>query len=184
MVQLIQNEVGCNYWVCNFFPYKEIHRHSCVWLFVTLWTVAHQASLSMGFSQQEYWSGLPCPSPGDLPDPGIIAASPAIPALQTDSWLSEPLGKPHAYTYMYIYHGASPMAQWVKNLPAMQEFQEMQVWSLGQEDPLEVEMATHSSILVGRIPWTEKPGGLQSKGSQRVRHDWSDLAHAHALVYV
>ena len=54
----------------------------------------------------------------------------------------------------------------------MQEIQEMQVRSLGQEDPLEVEMATHSSILVGRIPWTEEPGGLQSKGSQRVRHNY------------
>ena len=42
---------------------------SCVWLFVTPWTVAHQAPLSMGFSRQEHWSGLPCPSPGDLPDP-------------------------------------------------------------------------------------------------------------------
>ena len=57
----------------------------------------------------------------------------------------------------------------VKNLPAMQE---TQVWSLGQEDPLEEEMVTHSSILAWRIPWTEKPGGLQSRGSQRVRHDW------------
>ena len=62
------------------------------------------------------------------------------------------------------------MAQQVKNLPAMQETQEMQVRSLGQKDPLE-EMATHSSILAWEIPWTEEPGGLQSKGSQRVRHD-------------
>ena len=55
----------------------------------------------------------------------------------------------------------------VKNPPAMQE---MQVQSLGWEDPLEEEMATHSSILTWRIPWTEVPGGLQSMGSQRVRH--------------
>ena len=46
--------------------------------------------------------------------------------------------------------------------------QDMQVWSLGQEDPQEEEMATHSSILAWEIPWTEEPGGLQSKGSQRV----------------
>ena len=45
---------------------------SCVQLFVTLQTVAHQAPLSMGFSRQEYWSGLPCPPPGDLPDPGLL----------------------------------------------------------------------------------------------------------------
>ena len=57
------------------------------------------------------------------------------------------------------------MAQQVKNLPAMQETQETQVWSLGQEDPPEEEMATHSNILAWKIPWTEEPGGLQrSKG--------------------
>ena len=56
----------------------------------------------------------------------------------------------------------------VKNLPAIQE---TQVQSLGREDPLEREMATHSSILAWRIPWTEEPGGLQSMGSQRVGHD-------------
>ena len=55
----------------------------------------------------------------------------------------------------------------VKNLPAMQE---TQVRSLG-ENPLEKEMATHSSILAGEIPWTEEPGGLQFMGSQRIRHD-------------
>ena len=59
----------------------------------------------------------------------------------------------------------------VKNLPAMQESQEMQVQSLGREDPLEEGMATHSSILTWRIPWSEEPGGLQSMGSQRVKHD-------------
>ena len=48
---------------------------SCVRLFMTLWTVAYQAPLSMGFSRQEYWSGLPCPSPGDLPNPGIEPTS-------------------------------------------------------------------------------------------------------------
>ena len=53
----------------------------------------------------------------------------------------------------------------------------MQVRSLGQEDPLEEGMATHSSILVWRIPWTAEPGGLQFIGLQRVRHNWSDLAH-------
>ena len=58
----------------------------------------------------------------------------------------------------------------------MQERQEMQVQSLGQEDPLEKGMATHFSILAWRIPRTEKPGRLQSKGSRRVRHSWSDLA--------
>ena len=62
----------------------------------------------------------------------------------------------------------SLVAQMVKSLPAVQE---TWVQSLGQEDPLEKEMATHSRILAWRIPWTEEPGGLQSTGSQRVRHD-------------
>ena len=58
----------------------------------------------------------------------------------------------------------------VKNLLAMQEMQEMQVQSLVQEDPLEEEMETRSSVLAGKIPWTEQPGGLQSMAWQRVRH--------------
>ena len=64
---------------------------SRVQLFAVLWTVAHQAPLSMGFSRQEYWSGLPFPSPGDLPDPGI---EPMSPALQADAKTSEPPGEP------------------------------------------------------------------------------------------
>ena len=63
------------------------------------------------------------------------------------------------------------MAQQIKNLLAMQETEETRVQFLGWEDPLEEEMAAHSSILAWRIPWTEEPGGLQSKGSQRVGHD-------------
>ena len=68
----------------------------------------------------------------------------------------------------HIISGASKVAQLVKNLPAIQE---SRVWPLGQEDPLEKEMAIHSSILDWRIPWTEEPGGLQSVGSQRVEHN-------------
>ena len=63
---------------------------SRVRLFATLWTVAHQAPPSLGFSRQEYWSGLPFPSPWDLPDPGI---EPRSPALQADTLTSEPPGK-------------------------------------------------------------------------------------------
>ena len=63
---------------------------------------------------------------------------------------------------------ASLVVQTVKNLPAVLE---TQVRSLGQEDPVEKGMATHSSILAWRIPWTEEPGGLQPMGWQRVRHD-------------
>ena len=65
---------------------------SPVQLFVTPWTAAHQAAPSMGFSRQEYWSGLPFPSPGDLPDPGIELRSPTF---QADALTSEPPGSYH-----------------------------------------------------------------------------------------
>ena len=63
------------------------------------------------------------------------------------------------------------MAQQVKNPPAVQETQEIQVQSLGQEDPLEKGVAIHSNILAWEIPWTEEHGRLQTLGSERVRHD-------------
>ena len=72
---------------------------SCVRLFATPWTVAYQAPPSVEFSRQEYWSGLPFPSPGDLPDPGI---EPGSPSLQADTLTSEPPEKP-IYTYTYIH---------------------------------------------------------------------------------
>ena len=68
-----------------------LSRFSCVQLFVTQWTAACQAPLSMGFSRHEDWSGLPCPPPGDLPNPGI---KPASPALQDDSLLLSDLERP------------------------------------------------------------------------------------------
>ena len=69
---------------------------------------------------------------------------------------------------------ASLVAQTVESLPAMQE---TRVQSTGQEDPLEKEMATHSSILAWKIPWMEKPGGLQSTGSLTIGHDWTTIIY-------
>ena len=69
---------------------------------------------------------------------------------------------------------ASLVAHTVKNLPAMHE---IQLWSLGWEDPLKKGMATHSSILAWRIPWRKEPGGLQSMGSQKTGHDWATNTH-------
>ena len=78
---------------------------SRVQLFATPWTVAHQAPPSMGFSRQEYWRGLPFPSPGDLPDLGI---EPGSPALQTDTLISESPGK----SYISIKLRKKPLQQY------------------------------------------------------------------------
>ena len=74
----------------KFWKWKKVKSLSRIQLFATLWTVAHQAPPPMGFSRQEYWSGLPFSSPGDLPDPRI---EPRSPALQADALTSEPPGK-------------------------------------------------------------------------------------------
>ena len=116
---------------------------SHVRLFATLWTVACEAPLSMGFPRQEYWSGLPLPSLGSLPDTGIkpthrlsILVKPRSPASQADSLPSEPPGKHFNIrlrpwkTITYSFNILSQVAQWVKNPPAMQKMQETQVWSL------------------------------------------------------
>ena len=72
-----------------------------VQLFAVPWSIAHQASLSVGFSRQEYWSGLPFPSPGDLPDPRIKPASPASPELSGSFFIIEPPGKPLLIIIIY-----------------------------------------------------------------------------------
>jgi len=77
-----------------------------------------------------------------------------------------------------------PIGSAVKNPPAIQETQQIQVRSLGPEDPLEKEMAIHSSILAWEIPWTEEPGGLQSVGSQRVRQNRATQhTHTHSSTH-
>ena len=127
---------------------------SRVLLFVTPWTVTCQAPLSMKFSRQEYWTGLPFPFPGDLLNPRI---KPQSPALQAD------------------YH-LSHRGRWLRRLRICFAVQETRVWSLAQEDHLEKGTTNHSSILTWRISWTEEPGGLQSMGSQRIGHDWATKA--------
>ena len=84
------NEGGGN--ACVLSPFSRVQ------LFVTLWTIACQAPLSMGFSMQDYWSGLPFPTPGNLPNPRIESTSLVSPALQAHSLLAKLLGKPK-YSY-------------------------------------------------------------------------------------
>ena len=92
---------------------------SHVQLFATPWTVALQVPLSMGFSRQEYWSGLPCPSLGDLPNPGI---EPQSPTLQVDSLPSEPPGKPKntGVGSLSLLQGIFPTQKLNRGSPALQ----------------------------------------------------------------
>ena len=120
-----------------------------VWPFVTLWTVTYQAPPSMGFSRQEYWTGLPFPPPANLPKPGI----------KLMSLMSLALAR-RFFTTSTIWE-ASLVPQMVKNLPAMPE---TKVWSLGGEDPLEEEIAIHTNMLAWRIPWKRSLAGYRPWG--------------------
>ena len=118
----------------KFIPIVLSH-FSHVWLFATVWATAHQASLSMGFSRQESWSGLPCPSPGDLPNLGIEPVSLRSPALAGKFLLLAPPGEPDPSQIIpknrrgrntsklilwsqYYYSDGFPGGTVVKNLPA------------------------------------------------------------------
>ena len=163
-----------------------LSQFSCVRLFATLWTVVCQAPLSMGFSRQEYWRGLPCPPPGDIHNPGIKASFFMSKFFLScyKTWISFHKMKREkrwkssklvaSFTNCFRIRWASSLAQRLKRLPGMRE---TWVRSLGGEDPLEKEMATHSSTLAWRIPWREEPGRLQSMGSQRAGHDWVTSLH-------
>ena len=123
---------------------------SRVQLFATPWTVAHQAPPPMGFSRQEYRSGLPFPSPGDLPDPGI---EPRSPALQAGSLPSEPPGKPVAHRWMQTK--IHPQLHSLSKQESDQGLQDPR----GQELPL---ICMNQIMVVGLIrPWRRACGGLQ-----------------------
>ena len=145
---------------------------SCVQLYATPWTAAYQAPLSMGVSRQEYWSGLPLPSPIRLPTSHICWW---IEFTCTELLWKHPAHRKHCLNVCHYYYKhliqvtiilGFPVAEWVSNPLATEEIQEMWVWSLVQKDPLKEKMATHSFILAWKIPWTEEPGRVQSKMSQ------------------
>ena len=106
-------------------PFEEASQLACakvhvcmlshVKLFVTARTAAHQAPLSMGFSRQEYWSELPCPPPGDLPNPGIESASPASSALQADFFLP---GKPKCIPSLFNF-SPKPASRVIRHFSAL-----------------------------------------------------------------
>ena len=152
--------------------------HCHLQLFATPWTVALQARLCTEFSRQEYWSMLPFPIPGDLPNPGIEPMSLAPLTLAStflttgppahEAPLPQPL--PNKFTIglcfisFYLRWWASLVAQWWRLCPPMQE---MWVPSLGKEDTLGKEMVSYSNILAWEISWTEELGRLQSMRSKK-----------------
>ena len=154
---------------------------SHVWLCVIPWTAASQAPPSMGFSRQEYWSGLPCPPPGDLPIPGIQSMSLALASMSFITSATWKAQLSHKKKWNRIIcndvdePSASQVALVVKNPPAYAGDGKDGGSIPGSGKTLRMSMATHSSVLNWRIPWAEEPGGLWPIGLQRVRHDWSEL---------
>ena len=119
---------------------------SRVWLFTTPWTVAYQALWSMGFSRQEYWSGLPFPSPGDLPKPRI---EPRSPALQTDALPSEPLGEVKSLSRVQLF--VTPWTIAYQTPPSM-GFSREEYWSgvlLGKQGKIWQNIKIQQSWYVG-----------------------------------
>ena len=143
---------------------------SCVWLFVTLCTVAPPASLSMGFSRQEYWCGLPFLSPGDLPNSGMKAAYLLFPALANKFFTAEPPGSHYGWIIPhYIYHGFLDSSAVKESLCNARDLSWIHGlgWCAGEGNgkPL--------YILAWKIPWTGGPGNMQSMGSQKFGHNWA-----------
>ena len=96
-IQACSSQFTCTVHTCM------LSRFSYVWLFATLWTIAHQALLSMGFYRQEYWSRLVCPPPGDLTNPGILTASLTSPALAGRFFTIGTTWETSKLHYIYIY---------------------------------------------------------------------------------
>ena len=149
--------------------------------------VAHQTPLSMGFFRQECWSGLPCPPPRDLPDPGIEATSLVAPALQAGSLPLSHQQKPQEGSGMCFNYNQNKKIQldiilWPYSFKILCSLLYKVRPFTFHFHALEKEMATHSSVLAWRIPGTGEPGGLPSLGLHGVGHDWSDLAAAAVRV--
>ena len=125
------------------FQFSSAQSLSCAQLFATPWTAGHQAPLSMRFSRQGYWSGLPFPSPGDLPNPGI---EPRSPVLQADSLLSELQGKPHS-----LLEKCKSKLQWdiISHQSEWLSSKSLQTINAGES----VEKREHSCPAGGNVNW-------------------------------
>ena len=143
---------------------------------MTLWTVALWAPLSVGFSRQEYWSGFPCPLPGDLPHPGSEPASPAAPALQVGSLLLS-----HRGNSKHVVEESDTVSTYGS---AGQEStcNAGDVGSIPRSGQCPGEgHGTHSSILAWRIPMDRGAWWASPWGCKRLRHDWAS-GDAHSCM--
>ena len=136
---------------------------NCVWLFTILWTVAHQAPLFIRFSRQEYWSELPFIPPGDLPNPGREPESLRCPVLEHRFFTTNA-----TWEAPCIYKGFSGGSDSKESACNARDQGSTPSW----EGALGKGMATHSSILAWRTPWTEESGRLQFIWLQRVVYSW------------
>ena len=163
-----------------------------VQLFATLWIIANQTPLSMGFSRQEHWSGLPCFLPGEAPwvrvapwvartggrilNPGSCLPLRGTPAPVPPTWPPPALlpGSsrcPAQPASGRRRHRPGPLAWHLLRGNLLLRWRQKWSRESDQEASLEKEMTTHSSIFAWRIPGTTEPGGLPSMGSHRVGHD-------------
>ena len=135
---------------------------------------SHCSSTVISRPHQEYpTSGLPPILSPFLESSSFMSSNHApFDHLQGPHWISQSVLESH-FVSPYFPLWASAVSQWGKNLPAMQETHQEQVWSLGGEDPPEVENGNPLSILAWRALWTEEPGGPPSTGSQRIGHNWA-----------
>ena len=147
---------------------------SRVRLFATPWTVAYQAPPSMGFSWQEYWSGLPFPSAGDLPDPGI---EPGSPAFQADTLTSEPPGKP---TNVYIWN-LERWQWWPWFNPWVWKIPWGRKW---KPTPVLLPGESHGGrSLVGYSPWGPKEWDMTEPHGNRKPNIYNRYTHTHTHTH-
>ena len=146
--------------VCTCYSHLHAQSLSRVWLSVTPWTVARQAPLSMGFSRQEYWSGLPYTPPGDLPDLGIELRTPPSPELAGRFFNTEPPRKPiHTWGHFKNTDRSSLVGEWIRSRLPMQG---TWVRPLAQEDSTGCGAATpRLHNYWARVLWLLKPTCLQ-----------------------
>ena len=143
--------------------------HPVIWLFVSPWNVAHQAPLSKEFSRQEFWSGLPCPPPGDPPYPGIEPAS-----------LKSPAQAGGIFTTIATWKNSNLLATWCKDLTHWKRpwcWERLKAGEEGDNRGWDGWMASPTQwtwvwVSSRNWWWTGKPGVLQIMGSQSVRQDW------------